>query len=442
MKKIIGFIMTAFVLCLILSSGNAFAQNDKEAKEEHIQLSKEDQEQIASLLFQYFDGSTSLEKINGIKNVSKTVLEDAQKKLNAFLETEKRMNLHYDEIVHNIEISSEVHGDEKRISVSAYDATVITYHAPDNEEMQDICAYGVWHTMALSKTDKGWFIDSDSFDERDVTGAASSDVWAKAETTGYESSPPDYNHRPFSKKDETRATQSFNYTAGRVRTALNYAVTYCGLSKSARMAISNVSWADSHSNGNPGNYNPLYHSYHVDGDCCNFFSQCLYAAGHPTDSEWYFTTTYPNGQPLRKGSLKWIRVAECPYHFIHSATNYSDFEVNSYSDLSRLFPGNPLYYFGSPTDHIMICVGYNSSGVPVLCGHTTDIYRWPASNYLGRNMYTFQIATSNMHSSHTYVYEAVNAYVHHKICAYCEYRHSTQPHTFSNNVCTYCGYHR
>ena len=115
------------------------------------------------------------------------------------------------------------------------------------------------------------------------------------------------------------------------------------------------------------------------------------------------------------------------------------------SSYSNVYPGNPVYWdtsHGEGHYHQMICVGKNTSGVPVLCGHTTDIYRIPISWYYGsHNIRTIKIATSNLHTSHTnstsYYYN--NTY-HYRICQKCEIHIGEATHTANaNNQCTVCG---
>ena len=112
-------------------------------------------------------------------------------------------------------------------------------------------------------------------------------------------------------------------------------------------------------------YNPDYPHYAGQGgDCANFVSQCLYAGGFPTSSQW----------ESRAGA--WIN---CVYHINYFRT-YGIYVANpSESDIR---PGSLIYYNYSPNlnsawYHVVICVGQNSAGTPVVNGHTYDRYRVP-----------------------------------------------------------------
>ena len=91
------------------------------------------------------------------------------------------------------------------------------------------------------------------------------------------------------------------------------------------------------------NYNSNYSNYNsIGGDCCNFVSQCLHAAGLPMDDNWYWYS-YSN----RSGS--WT-----------VCSNLKNFLVNSYGcdvisspSASQIEVGDVLYYGGG--SHVGIC---------------------------------------------------------------------------------------
>lgn len=105
--------------------------------------------------------------------------------------------------------------------------------------------------------------------------------------------------------------------------------------------------------------NPEYTSYGA--DCMNYVSQCLYAGGMVTGSDW---------QPYNSA---WVGVT--PFVRAMRARGYQVIENPA---ASQIYPGNPVIYQwkGSSYDwsHATICVGYDSNGVPIVNGHTTDRY--------------------------------------------------------------------
>ena len=115
----------------------------------------------------------------------------------------------------------------------------------------------------------------------------------------------------------------------------------------------------------PDHYNPEYPHYAGrGGDCANFVSQCLYAGGFPTSSQW----------KSRTGA--WINCV----HQINYFRSYGTYV--GYPTESDIRPGSLIYFNSSPNlnsswYHVIICVGQNSAGTPVINGHTYDRYRVP-----------------------------------------------------------------
>jgi glucan-binding YG repeat protein len=109
-------------------------------------------------------------------------------------------------------------------------------------------------------------------------------------------------------------------------------------------------------------YNHSYHNYaNEGGDCANFVSQCLYAGGMPRTDDWF------------PQSVNWINVMGHIRHF----KAYGSFLTASDSNVSA---GNPVYFDWNRDgiyDHTTICVGVNSSGMPVVDSHTANLYHAP-----------------------------------------------------------------
>lgn len=107
-------------------------------------------------------------------------------------------------------------------------------------------------------------------------------------------------------------------------------------------------------------YNHSYVEYRG-VDCANFVSQCLYAGGMPKTGVWF------------PKSVAWINVMAHIRHF----KGYGMFLTASDYNVAK---GNPVYYDwnGNGTyDHTAICVGRNSSGMPVVDAHTNNVFHVP-----------------------------------------------------------------
>lgn len=103
--------------------------------------------------------------------------------------------------------------------------------------------------------------------------------------------------------------------------------------------------------------NPEYLSHSA--DCMNFVSQCLYAGGLATGSDW---------QPYNSA---WNCVT--PFVRIMRERGY---QVIENPTASQIYPGNPVIYHWKNElydwSHATICVGYEN-GVPIVNGHTGDV---------------------------------------------------------------------
>ena len=104
--------------------------------------------------------------------------------------------------------------------------------------------------------------------------------------------------------------------------------------------------------------NPDYESY-PKADCANYVSQCLRAGGLELGDDW---------KPYISA---WIYVPS----FVQALQNRG-YQVIENPTADQILPGNPVVYQWSwssvPWSHAMICVGYDSNGVPIINGHTND----------------------------------------------------------------------
>lgn len=128
---------------------------------------------------------------------------------------------------------------------------------------------------------------------------------------------------------------------------------YDGYNADKAIAYANKYWK---------HYNHDYHDYRNEGgDCCNFVSQCLYAGGLPWTSTWF-----PN-------SVAWINVPATRRYL-------GQYGAMITADNTSVRRGNPVYYDWQGDgiyDHTALCVGTNSSGMPVVNAHTTNVYHAP-----------------------------------------------------------------
>lgn len=147
----------------------------------------------------------------------------------------------------------------------------------------------------------------------------------------------------------------------------------------------------------PDYYNKTVYGYYS-SDCANYVSQCLKAGGMQYDygagkdnanwdaTQWWFDI---NPSPQYEN----YDVSPPSWRYVKKFTDY--WENKGYSNVSanssNVYPGNPVVANDS---HVTICVGYNSSGTPIINGHNRDVYHVPYT-FAGSNLTTIQIATSN-----------------------------------------------
>ena len=318
---------------------------------------------------------------------------------------------------------------ENSIDVEVYLVTSIKYHYEGIPDSADHMLYGVNHNLHLEKRDNSWRIMSDSFDERDITGIASDDIIDRQTAEFFESRESDTS----SLSQQVQGNRStFSYTTLSVNAAIQYAVTYCGFSETNRRNNCTVGLSSSTQGTNYYNSQFGYHS----ADCANFVSQCLFAAGMPTDSTWHYDYWNAN----------WVGAWELVQYLTQTTGNgYSELVSSSYNNV---YPGNPVYWgtdSGEGSYHIMLCVGYNSAGVPVICGHTSDMYRWPISGFMSaHNVRTIKMATSNLHTNHTQYAGCYSPLgTHYSVCVYCEKQMNSITYQnvgdYSQHLCTCSG---
>ena len=126
-------------------------------------------------------------------------------------------------------------------------------------------------------------------------------------------------------------------------------------------------------------YNLSTYGYYS-ADCANFVSQCMRAGGMQWDygsgkdngnwdgTQWWFDINPdPNYENYTVSPPSWRSVSK----FIEYWNNQGYASVSA--STSSVYPGNPVYVSG----HVGICVGYNSSGTPIINAHNRDVYHVP-----------------------------------------------------------------
>ena len=429
-------ILAATFLLSFFGAARAYAKEEKTEDMSPRSFLNEIQETISNYV-----SANTVEKVAMLNSdsVSSNVREDAALRAQALTTMESRIGCVFDRVTVTAEIDSFSRKDNGSIEIQAYEITAIDYHYEDVPDSADFCAIGVWHTIELQKTENGYRIEKDSYDERDVTGAASKD-FRENEGNNIISHLYTNDEQNESIHDNDYGSRSvpFTYTAPSIMAAIQYAVTYCGFSPTVRRTGVSDYQNSGSTTAHTSYYNiPTYGVANMNADCANFVSQCLYAAGMPASSQWYYSLY----------NVYWVEAASLANYLI--SCGYECKNANSTSAYGNILPGNPVYWLyddpaqhNGSTGHQMICVGKNSANVPVVCAHTTDVYRLPVNNYFSSSspLKTIWIATSNMHSLHSYSSSYYsNPYQHHKVCTVCEYRNYIGDHNVSSGICTVCG---
>jgi len=218
---------------------------------------------------------------------------------------------------------------------------------------------------------------------------------------------------------------------------VTYANSYCGIAPANR--IEGYYEEGNHS----AYYNPLFY-YYSNADCANFVSQCLYYGYFGHDATWY---PYLNTDGLYVGTYSWVN-ARGLSNYLTNTRGIAKVQATN----SNTYAGNPVYWLNAvgatPSGHQMICVGKNTSGVPVVNAHNADAYHVPITMYSSdHTLYTNKIVTSCHHKWSNYLYNSTS---HWKKCEYCHTTSGNGNHTIATGYsynssshwkpCTVCGY--
>lgn len=234
----------------------------------------------------------------------------------------------------------------------------------------DTAGYGTYHIIKVGSVGETLVILEDSYDEGPLTEVTSSTYESVLVVTDISES-----NDILESNEMTLSVEEKILPRGEI-----ISITY------NRNAVANYadSWVY---NGSSGGYNPSYKNFNSSGgDCTNYVSQCisqslpqLKKTTHSTTNPawWYenngtssvsddYTTSSWIGADAQKTALKVYYGSEKV-----APTN------------SDIIKGNPIYvdwHYSSGTpdyNHSYICVGTNSSGVPIINSHNTDYYHIP-----------------------------------------------------------------
>ncbi|MCM1298909.1 MAG: amidase domain-containing protein [Firmicutes bacterium] len=241
--------------------------------------------------------------------------------------------------------------------LDVYEWTYVDYTGTSG--LVDTMGYGVEHEMVFEKTEAGYSLVSDAYDEGPLTGMSSSlSVEKFAELIN-----ADYSVQA-SSENEYEEVQPYSNER-----------TVSGYNPSKAIGYANK-WVDPTANGtdNDKYYNTGDYFKNGNLDCTNYVSQCLYAGGVPQNNTGNINTGWWY-KDVKNYSGSWITAPTNYNYFSASNTAYRNISSSSY-----IIPGNPVYYdwnSDNSINHATICVGYNSSGVPIVNSHSHDYYHAP-----------------------------------------------------------------
>lgn len=330
-----------------------------------------------------FDGTNAIsaQGINLIEQSEEIAAEEMRPMLISKMEEKLNIMVVSAETSYSV---SQSRTEGNTVYLDVYEWTNVDYTGESG--LIDTMGYGVDHEMVLEKDGTGYSIASDVYDEGPLTCMSSSlstEEFAELMSTDYSVSAI--------AEDEYENTE-----AGSVERTVSGYNPY----KAAEYANNYVNPNAHNSDDDTSFYNLNEFFYNEGADCTNYVSQCLYAGGVPmrnignSNTGWWYDR---HSAAVFSGS--WITA---PYNF-----NYFSASHTSYSNISNssyVIPGNPVYYDwqnstdgDNDIDHAAICVGYNSSGVPIVNSHTNDYYHAPWDyGYPNTRHYTVKITNDDV----------------------------------------------
>ncbi|MGN0626563.1 MAG: amidase domain-containing protein [Oscillospiraceae bacterium] len=226
------------------------------------------------------------------------------------------------------------------IEATVYEWTWIEYNSTGKGPATDELGYATMHDMLFVPTENGYKVERDTYFEGNTTGAVSSDYIIE-ETAFIE--------------DDNSDIITATATPYRPAEAARYADAF--VENTPNTVIGQ----------NTDYYNLSIYGYIPNNDCANYVSQCLLAGGLEETDDWYFDSPIGNNSVENCCPVAWRSVTYLTSYL--TSQGYSKVVASN----SNVKMGNPVYVTG----HIVICVGENSSGTPIINGHTNDMYHCP-----------------------------------------------------------------
>ncbi|MBE7006792.1 MAG: hypothetical protein E7424_06565 [Ruminococcaceae bacterium] len=244
----------------------------------------------------------------------------------------------------------------------------------DGVQTTDVSGCGVSHKIVLAPAEGGFEIASDEYDASDFLGICTLNDSTKSELEQMHWTPAETDDEdtglPMQAQENGPARKGLFYSRYSPDAAAAYADKYVYNKAQGGTVYENY-------------YNKAYANYNsVGGDCANYTSQSISAGGMPqvkgtpygTDG-WYYA-----GAHDRSGTWTYV-----PYLRDWMAANRG---VKRAASNSTVWKGSPVFY---GDQHAVICVGWNSAGVPVINSHNNDWYHVKWNYYDPGNVTTVQL---------------------------------------------------
>lgn len=276
--------------------------------------------------------------------------------------------------------------------IEVYEWIWLNYNNGKNSLATDEMGFATEHVLKVVTLDLDFIISEDIYDESDITGYSTS-------SNGLDSKSIELSSEELNNDLQKVFIEPISSLVALNTIDVGKAVHYADTWVNKGYAIDPLQ--------DPTYFNTTQFGYYSQ-DCANYVSQCLRAGGMAYDydslksntsyAQWWFDE-YPS--PYYEN----YDVSPPPWRYVPAFIQYwkneGITEVNA--TISNVFPGNPVYY----SSHVTICVGYNSSGTPIINGHNRDVYHVPYTYAApsGTTIKTLQISTSNLQ-----VNTPVNAY--------------------------------
>lgn len=394
-----GIKICSYILLLVLlSSSVVFASEaSKDVQLQVVNGKLENMDNLQQVIDDYFASRVDVfekyvnksefkEKISSFADGDSTFISNEMQRLNYIDNLAKNHGVYVVDATntYTIESISQVNqadikdfdlSNDEYYNANIYEWTWIDYN-DGKESAIDRMGYATDHIITFRKDIKGKFsIVKDSYDESEIMGSV--------------------NTTPIYKTEKNNELAVINPI---ITTTYNSSVTL-DINRLIDYADEWVVHEYSSIMQNTAYYNRDVFGYYSE-DCANFTSQCLYTGGMTNDygsgkdntnwdgTQWWFDT-YPDPQ------YENYDVSPPSWRYVPKFVEY--WENQGYSVVgatsSSVYPGNPVL---NNESHVGICVGYNSSGTPIINAHDRDVYHVPYTMIGSGTRTTIQIATSNL----------------------------------------------